>query len=72
LAAKSFGFTTHAKQIHNNNDKYIRNHQQRSRQTMLIENESCIEPGWWFLKHPKQKSANDPGVLPQYFGFRIF
>jgi hypothetical protein len=54
LAAESFGFTTHAEQIHNNNDQHIRNRQQRSRQTMLIENESCIEPGWWFLENPKE------------------
>jgi hypothetical protein len=64
LAAESFGFTiTHAKQIHNNNDKHIRNRQQRSRQTMLIENESCIEPGWWFLKIPN----NNQSMIPECF-----
>jgi hypothetical protein len=50
LSAESFGFATHAEQIHNNNDKHIRNRQQHSRQTMLIENESSIEPGSWFLE----------------------
>jgi hypothetical protein len=52
--------TEHAKHIHNTIDKHILNSQQRSRQSMLIENESCIESGWWFIKGKKNNQLRIP------------